>query len=212
MRNTIIGAVLAAILVAALFAAALWGRHPGADSGADPAKAAASLTADFVGEKRIGDWHIVCGEPKAFPRPPGNSGDGGNSEGTPPQGGPPEGFMFPRCHTIVARKSPTGEILISFRQFGFKRVLTLFVRLAPGAVPSGESVTARFDKTDRAIPLRCAPRLCLGVIQFRKAEQPVVLHAATMTIGFKAATGPVGIDVPTRGLPEAIEAMQRINK
>jgi hypothetical protein len=213
MRNTVIGIVLAAVLVAALFAASLWGRHPAAGSGSDtdPAKTAAAVADDFVGEKKIGDWHLVCGKPKAFPRAPGNSGEGGNSEGTPPKTTAPEGFMFPRCHAIVAKKSPAGEILMSFRQFGFKRVLTLFVRLPPGVVQSGDSITARFDKTVRTIPVRCAPALCLGVDQFRKTEQPVVLDAKTMTVSFKGTRAAISVDASTRGLADAIEAMQRIN-
>src|ERR1700742_4820771 len=132
MRNTLLGGVLAIVLLAVLFAASHYGRKPAEgpaqqDAGGTPAQIAKSLPDGFVGERRLGPWKLVCNEPRELPRSP--TAGMGNSEGTAPgEEGPPPGWKLPRCFAgLVLRNpaNPKNEIRVTFRHFGFKRVLTL---------------------------------------------------------------------------------------
>jgi hypothetical protein len=218
MRNTLIGVAAAAVLIAALFAASHYGRKPaaGGSSGADAEQAAAALKDDWIGETRIGAWKLVCNEAKELPKAPSN-GMTGNSQGTPPKEGPPPGWKLPRCIVGLVLHNPSDpkdEIRVTFRTIGFKRVLSLFMRFPPSDVSPGDTVTARFDALEMAMPVRsCPAAFCLAIQSIKLAEASAVEDAKKFTVAFTptGSDAAVILPLPTEGLGPAIRAMRRLN-
>jgi invasion protein IalB len=224
MRNTLIGGALAIVLVAALFVAAQYGRKPpvaGLDAKSlAPAEIAKGLAPSFVGEQNIGDWKLFCGAVHELPKaPPLNGHDVGNSAGTAPkEAPPPSGWHIPRCRVVMAMHSPKHadeEIRVTFRALGFKRVLALFLRFPPTQVETGDPVTMQLDSASWQVPIRtCAKAFCLSIQSIKFADVPTLLKAKAMTLKYKptGSQETVMIPIPTSGLPDAIGAMQRIDK
>jgi invasion protein IalB len=224
MRNTLIGGALAIVLVAALFVAAQYGRKP-AVAGLDTktlttAEISKGLSPDFVGEQKIGDWKLFCGQVHELPKPPPLGGhESGNSAGTPPrEPPPPPGWHIPRCRVVMAMrnpKHPDEEIRITFRAVGFKRALAIFLRFPPTEVDVGDGVTLQLDNTSWDLPIRtCAKPFCLSIQSIKLADLPTLMKAKKMALKFKPAGSPqpVLIPAPTDGLADAIEAMRRLDK
>jgi len=222
MRNTLLGGVLAIVLIAVLFAASYHFRKPAegpAQQQADarpPGEISKTLGHDFVGERRLGAWKLVCNEPRVFPRSP-TSGMG-NSEGTAPrEEGPPPGWKLPRCFAgLVLRnpRNPKDEIRVTFRHFGFKRVLTLFLRFPPDEIDNSTAITVRFDGTQWPAAVRsCASQFCLSTLQVRRAEESVVRNAKSFSFAFKPMSSDTQIvlPVPVDGMTAAVDAMRRLN-
>lgn len=217
MRNSLVGVALAAVLVAALFAAAHFWSNPVGVSGPDPAKLAASLPDDYVGQTTVGAWKLVCNPPRDLPAAP-KGGMQGNSAGTAPkETPPPPGWKLPRCIAGLVLRNPNDpqdEIRVTFRNVGFKRVLALFLRFPPTDVTNGDMVKVRFDDTEWQIPVRtCPAAFCLAIQSIKFADVPAVEKAKSFTVMFKPASSrtEVAIPVPTNGLTPAIHAMRRLN-
>ena len=221
MRNTIIGAFLAAVLVAGLFAASHYRSRPdGSRAPAlSPSEIAALLNPKFVGAQRIGEWKLVCGPGKELPRPPATDGRSGNSEGTAPrEAPPPPGWRIPRCRTMIGLRSahkPEQQVGVTFRQFGFKRVLALILRLPPNEVQNGDVVSVRLDRAEWQIPVRsCAEQFCLAIQSIKFVDVPTLEKSKQLVLSFKPASNSkkVVIAIPTSGLAESLEVMRRIDK
>jgi len=222
MRNTVLGGILAAVLVAGLFLAAQYFKKPavgGMDNSASPDQAAASLKADFVGAQRIGDWMLVCGPVHELPRPPDTGGRVGNSSGTAPkEAPPPPHWHIPRCrvlYSIASASDPRREkIRVTFREFGFKRVLGMFLRFPPDEVTTGDPVALDLDSTRWQVPIRtCARIACLSIQSIKFVDVPVVTKAKTLKITYtpSGTQEKVTIPLPSNGLAQALAAMRRID-
>ena len=223
MRNVLIGATLAALFVAALFAAARFGEHKAQvrseASPRSPSQIAAQIAPAFVGTRQIGHWTLACGQVHELPRAPGQTGQGpANSQGTPPRSeGAPPNFRIPRCRVLLGLKNPhrpVEQIRITFRQFGFKRALAVFVRIPPAEASSGDTATLRFDKAERPMTIgACAKEFCLAINSIRRPEEAALLNSRQIMLVFTPRTTgqQVALPVPTDGLPEAVAAMKRID-
>ena len=222
MRNTVIGALPAVILVAGLFVASHYFSHRGEKPAPalSPGEIAARIKPDFVGERRIGEWNLICGPGRELPRPPAMNGHlSGNSEGTAPkEAPPPTGWKIPRCRSVMGLRSarnPEEQVRLWFRQFGFKRVLALFLRFPPKEMQNGNIVSVRMDQAEWQIPVRsCAAQFCLAIRSIKFVEVPVLENSRQLTISFKPASSRrlVAIAVPVSGLAESLKVMRRIDK
>lgn len=220
MRNTLVGVVLAAVLVAGLFAAARFGSHPAETPKPKPSvgEVAAQIKPDFIGERTIGDWKLICGPAKELPKLPSN-GRTGNSQGTPPrEAPPPPGWKIPRCRAALGLRSahnPNEQVRLTFRQVGFKRILALFLRFPPAELDNGDVVKVKLDQTEWSYPIRsCAAQFCLAIESIRPADVPVLEKATHFVLVFRPSSSQrdVAIAVPTTGLVESLNVMRRIDR
>jgi invasion protein IalB len=221
MKNTkIVLAGVGALLVVALLAVWRFGfpsqvkTATAAPPPPTPSEVAAAVKGDFQGHVKIGDWRLNCGKGRALPTPPSNQGER-KSHG---KNGPPPGWRIPRCQVSLGLRNPKdiGEGLrISFRLFGFKRVLGIFLRLPPSAVETGDAIVLRVDNAERSIPVRaCAAQFCLAIDSVKFVDVPSIEAAKKMMVIF-TPTGSgqaIAIPVPTRGLAEALKTQRRIDK
>jgi invasion protein IalB len=217
MRNTIIGLVLGVVFLGALFAVSRPGprqepqRQPPPPT---PARIAAAIGDDFVGHVKIGAWRLGCGKGEALPTPPALKGH----EDARPRSGPPPGWRIPRCRVGIGMHSPQNpseNLRMTFRLFGFKRVLGIFLRLPTQDVSTGDTVTLRVDGTRIPVPVRaCSAQFCLAIYSVRFADLPAIEGARKMMIEFSPSGGgkTVAIPVPTAGLAEALKVQRRIDK
>jgi hypothetical protein len=222
LRNIVTGTLLAIIFIVGLFVASHYFVRPGQlpVSATSPGAIAAQIKSDFIGERRIGQWRLVCGPAMELPRPPAMDGHThGNSEGTAPrEAPPPAGWRISRCRTMLGLRSaqnPGERIGLIFRQFGFKRVLALVLRFPPAEVQNGDIVSVRLDEAEWQIPVRsCAAQFCLAIRSVKFVEVPVLERSSRLSISFKSTLSqkPRTIAVPTFGLPECLKAMRRIDK
>jgi len=223
MRNMMIGGILAAVLVAGLFLAAQYGRKPAVsafDSSAmSAAQIAKTLNGDFVGTQKLGAWTLLCGNVHELPqKPPLEGHTSGNSEGTPPkEPPPPPHWHIPRCRVVYSTHNssqPPQEIRVTFREFGFKRVLAVFLRFPPTEVSSGDAIAFRLDGTQWQLTVRgCARIACLAIRSIKFDELPTVNNAKTLKMTYtpSGTQEKVTVTVPTDGLAEALAAMRRID-
>ncbi|MBV8978382.1 MAG: invasion associated locus B family protein [Alphaproteobacteria bacterium] len=220
MRNTVLGGILAAVLVGGLFLASQTFKKPAVgamDASGDPNQIAKALRDDFIGQQKIGDWLLVCGPVHELPKAPGSGS--GNSAGTAPkEAPPPEHWHIPRCRVVYSIHSASGpsqeKVRITFREFGFKRVLALFLRFPPDDVTTGDAVALDLDKTEWQVPIRtCARVACLSIQSIKFADVPVVTGAKSMTLKYtpSGTQEKVTMPVPTTGLAAALGAMRRID-
>jgi invasion protein IalB len=222
MRNTLVGAVLAIVLVAGLFAAAHFGSRPaqGPAPQLSPSQTTAQIGPDFIGDRKIGEWILYCGEAKELPSAPSNDGHvGGNSAGTTPkEAPPPPGWKIPRCRVVMGLRNahnPAEQVRLTFRQAGFKRVIALFLRFPPDEVANGDVVTIQLDQAKWPIPIRsCAAQFCLAIQSIKFVDLPMIEKSKHMILAFTPASThkAVAISVPTTGLEEALTVMRRIDK
>jgi invasion protein IalB len=222
MRNTLVGIVLALVLVAGLFAAARFGSRPAESPKPEPSatQTAAQIKSDFIGERTFGDWKLICGPARELPRPPSNGGHlGGNSQGTQPrEAPPPPGWKIPRCRATLGLRNahdPNEQVRLTFRPFGFQRVLALIVRFPPNEVDNGDVVKVRLDQTEWPFPVRsCAAQFCLAIRSLPAAEVAVLENAKRMVLIFKPSSSQkeVAIAVPMTGLVDSLKVMRRIDK
>ena len=221
MRNTFVGVTLAVALVAGLFAAAHFGSHPAEapKPQLSTAQIAAQIKPDFIGEETIGGWRLVCGPAKELPRSPSNGHSSGNSAGTAPrETPPPPGWKIPRCRAVLGLRSarkPEQQVRVTFREFGFRRVLALILRFPLSEVQNGDVVEVHLDRAEWQIPVRsCAAKFCLAIQSIKFADVPVLEKSKQLVLSFKPASNSkaVVIAVPTSGLAETLKAIRRIDK
>ncbi len=223
MRNTLIGVALAVVLIVGLFAAARFGSRPAMIQSPNESQSAEQIAAEikpgFIGEKSIGSWKFVCGPQRQLPSPPPLSGHGGdNSSGKPPANAVPAGWKVPRCRVALGlrnAKMPDQEVRITFRGFGAKRVLAVFLRFPPDELQTGDTVRFRVDRAEWPIAVNsCGSYFCLAIRSIRIAEMPALDSVRQMSLVFKpaASPNPIAVAVPANGLAPAIRAMQRIDK
>jgi hypothetical protein len=232
MRNTVVGVVLALVFIAAIFAAGQYGPKSlvgGGPSGPPPApppkEAAAKIKASFVGRTKIGDWSLVCTEPRKLPKPPPMGGKMpppppgmSNSAGVKLEG-PPPGFRIPRCQTVMLLAvpgHPKQAFRVTFRLLGFKRRLAVFVQVPEDAEP-GEQIDLQFSRGTLAVPVRACNEIrarCLAAQTFKPEEEASTIMT-TKTLGFVFQPGKDGKPRVAKGsaygFPETLATIRRID-
>jgi len=233
MRNTLVGVVLAIVFIAAIFAAghygpkSLTGTGPAApgSGGMPPAEAVTKIKPDFVGHTRIGDWSLVCTEPRKLPKQPQMGGGqppasgASNSAGIKMEG-PPPGFMIPRCLTVSlfpVPGHPAQAFRVTFRLLGFKRRLAVFIQVPEDAGP-GEQIGLKLNNRSLAVPVRACNEVrarCLAAETFKPdVEASTIMTAKTLAFVFQP--GPDGkprvTNASAYGLPETLATIRRIDK
>jgi hypothetical protein len=222
MRSAVAGIAIALVLVAALVAMAHYSHSAkqSADDGApDPAQTAAGIKDGFIGDIKIGAWTLGCGPRQELPKARDHGRHAaGKSPRTSPGKAPPSEWKIPRCRVYLELSNPHGQdgnIRITFRRAGLRRVLSLFLRFPRNEVEVGDSATLRADKTDRIMAVRnCADAFCLTGESIGRGDSRSFLTAKTMSLAFK--TRPSGkhiaVGIPTNGLDQATAAMVRIDR
>jgi hypothetical protein len=209
MRNTVVGVVLALVFIAAMFAVGQYG--PKSLSGGSPSapppppppkEAAAKIKASFVGRTKIGDWSLVCTEPRKLPKPPPITGGAppappgmANSAGIKMEV-PPSDFRIPRCQTVALLPvpgHPKQAFRVVFRLLGFKRRLAVFIQIPQVADP-GEQVDMQLSNGALAIPVRACNEVrqrCLAAQTFKPEEEASKIMR-TKSLGFAFQPGKDG--------------------
>ncbi len=224
MRNSIVGGALALLLIGALFAAVHFGgrqtRQVYGEYAPDPSRQAAQIKENFQGERRIGDWKLNCGPAQDLPKTPRVGGRPARNpnEASQKSAQPSSEWKIPRCRVYRepdSSRDKDSDVRVTFRQVGFKRVLSLFLRLPHNKVEVNDKVTLRLDKDVMVVPVHnCEPTFCLVIAPLKKADASPLMTAKSVILSFTARDSgkQVTASVPTGGLAAAINAMCRIDK
>jgi hypothetical protein len=172
-----------------------------------------------MGDRLIADWKLSCEPSHELPKAPGTGGRiSRSSKRTHLREAPPPAWKIPQCRVypeLTVPRDPDGKIRVTFRQAGFKRVLSLFLRFPSNDVIVGDKVTLRLNKTELVMPVHdCHRAFCLVIESITKGDAGSLLTAKSLMLAFAARPSgkQIVISVPMIGLAPAIGAMHRIDR
>ncbi len=224
MRNLLVGGALALLLIGALLTTVHFGSRQGQQASGnyanDPQQQAAQIKEGFQGERVIGDWKLSCGPPQKLPKAPRMGRQPVRNISEVPEKGTQlaDGWKIPRCRVYREPDGPRtqdNDVRVTFRQVGFKRVLSLFLRLPRAGVEMNDKITLRLDKDVLDVLVHgCERTFCLVTVPIRKSDASPLMAAKSIVLSFVARDSGKHItaSIPANGLASAINAMCRIDR
>ncbi|SRR5579885_279790 len=202
MKGTVVGLVLGLGLLAALFAADRYFPRAGLEN--------SPISGSFVGERRIGDWLLVCAPPSPGSHVPIPFS---LSPGSAPPAASRAQLGRCRLSLVMARKGQPGRILLAahFRLTGQAHALTLILRFPPVGEAGQWVAVHTAGKVFRVPVVSCSQRLCMAGGRIGQPIETLLSQESPAQLVLPAIKGakPLVLPLPLKGLRDAIAGLRQ---